>query len=633
MATVTATETVEQGGDFTLNGSASSILSPEQRLSERTAADDPPSDRPAGETVAQREKEKAWRTVQVTFDPNEKPPSGIQWEIDKAEGEMAIRSIRPGTPAASKVDLRPGQMLTHVNGTNVEDVEEKGMTLKQVAVMIRTALTGDESVTLTLKEQFEAGAEVENSDEPPSDESTDGMLTGDDMRGLSGRWLAQGEDETGPGLDELIRLDVSIDGVITGVVDDGDGVMDGGDGDCKIINGTIDPQTHWIEFDQQYSDGAVTHWKCLYDVRSQRLVNGEWSDECTGTFTANREGDRLGYRVVLPKPVTVYAGASRHADVLGQLGPGSEAVAAAGGNTSMPYYDRVADQYWVQLYLKHSVEDNDMGHLKDKVLQGWVSLKTPNGQVQVSRAPHIDGSSVEAAMLPSRRSPIAKKRSPNQTRRTPTATTSEPEPEPEPEPRDVLKLVPELQPEPEPEPEPELLLPQPTRFSLPEPELEPEPARALPAGIAQPNSTLPSERAIRSLFIPLGGQDIKLGEQDKLLETFTLEMQALNAQSEMIAEALSKWTSTLKNQYDNGCIDMAPFENIVKNHHGICGVGDYVEELRQAMEPHYGTIGAENLDSLVSDYERNCLSAIAFDFHVRMPVCAESKSGQRRQKL
>eukprot|EP01043_Picozoa_sp_COSAG02_P076702 COSAG02_NODE_16428_length_1084_cov_0.997970_1_plen_309_part_10 len=309
MATVTVTETEEQAVNYTLNGSAASFPG------ERTAADEPPDDEPASETVVQVQKEKAWRTVEVTFGPDEKPPSGIQWEIDKAEGEMAIKSIRAGTPAATKVDLRPGQMLTHVDGTNVEDVEEKGMTLKQVAKMIRVGMEGDDSVTLTLKEEVEEAeeaAESEHGDEPPNDEATDGLLTGDDMRGLSGKWLAKGEDETGPGLDELIRLDVSVDGVISGVVDDGDGIMEGGDGDCKIINGTIDPQTHWIEFDQEYSDGAVTHWKCVYDARTQRLVNGEWSDACVGTFEASREGDRLGYRVVLPKPVTVYTGASKH---------------------------------------------------------------------------------------------------------------------------------------------------------------------------------------------------------------------------------------------------------------------------------------------------------------------------------
>jgi hypothetical protein len=84
-----------------------------------------------------------------------------------------------------------------------------------------------------------------------------------------------------------------------------------------------------------------------------------------------------------------------------------------------------------------------------------------------------------------------------------------------------------------------------------------------------------------------------------LLETFKVEMEALDAQCEMIVEALGKWMSTLKNQHENGCVDMTPFEEIVKNHYGICGIGDRVEDLRQAMEPHYGTTGAENLDSLV----------------------------------
>jgi hypothetical protein len=533
--------------------------------------------------------QKVWRTVEVTFGADEKPPSGIAWEIDKVEGEMAIRSIRPNTPAARHPELRKDQMLTHVDGINVEDVEEKGMTLKEVTKMIRTRMEGDSSVTIQLKEEVEEGGEPFEDYGPTTE-----LLTGDDMRALSGRWLAQGEDEAGPGLDELIMLNVSAHGVITGVVDDGDGVMDGDDGDCKITNGTIDPRTRWIEFDQEYSDGAVTHWKCQYDVNSEQLVNGQWSNECTGTFVARRdtrpeEGDRLGYQVVLPKPVTVYAGASRQSDILGQLGPGSEAVTAAGNRTSMPYYDAVSRQHWVQLNLKHSVEDEDRGRSKGKVVQGWISLKAQNGREQLARAPNIDGSGVEATMLPSRRSP--RKRSPHQTRRTPSAKST---PEPQ------------LEPEPEPEPQLELLLPESAR------EPEPEQVREFPGDTAQLHAAVtpsedatrsafipPSEHAIRAAFIPLGGQDIVLADEDKLLETFKVEMEALDAQCEMIVEALGKWMSTLKNQHENGCVDMTPFEEIVKNHYGICGIGDRVEDLRQTMEPHYGTTGAENLNSLV----------------------------------
>ena len=532
--------------------------------------------------------QKVWRTVEVTFGADEKPPSGITWDIDKVEGEMVIRSIRSNTPAARHPELQKGQMLTHVDGINVEDVEEKGMTLKEVQKMIRTRMEGDSSVTIQLKEEVEEGDEPSEDDGPTAE-----LLTGDDMRALSGRWLAQGKDEAGPGLDELIMLNVSAHGVITGVVDDGDGVMDGDDGDCKITNGTIDPRTRWIEFDQEYSDGAVTHWKCQYDVDSEQLVNGQWSNECTGTFVARRdnrpeEGDRLGYQVVLPKPVTVYTGASRQSDILGQLGPGSEAVTAAGNRMSMPYYDPIYKQHWVQLNLKHSVEDEDRGRSKGKVLQGWISLKAQNGREQLARAPHLDGSGVEATMLPSRR--------PSRNRTPSAKSTPEPQPEPEPE---LELLLPEsgrdLEPELEPEPEP-----------------EPEQVCEFPGGTAQPHGAVtfsddasrstffpPSEHAIRAAFIPLGGQDIALGDEDKLLETFKVEMEALDAQCEMIVEALGKWMNTLKNQHENSCVDMTPFEEIVMNHYGICGIGDRVEELRQAMEPHYGTSGAENLNSLV----------------------------------
>lgn len=83
-------------------------------------------------------------------------------------------------------------------------------------------------------------------------------------------------------------------GVITGAVDDGDGIFENDDGDCKIDHGSIDADTCEIAFDQEYSDGAVTHWKCRYDPETGALVDGEWSGECTGTFVAQRKVDKRG---------------------------------------------------------------------------------------------------------------------------------------------------------------------------------------------------------------------------------------------------------------------------------------------------------------------------------------------------
>ena len=40
---------------------------------------------------------------------------------------------------------------------------------------------------------------------------------------LSGKWTATGADSHGPGLTELILLEIAADGSITGAVDDGDG--------------------------------------------------------------------------------------------------------------------------------------------------------------------------------------------------------------------------------------------------------------------------------------------------------------------------------------------------------------------------------------------------------------------------
>ena len=52
---------------------------------------------------------------------------------------------------------------------------------------------------------------------------------------ISGQWAAEGSDENGPGVQELVFLYVSLDGVVTGKVDDGDGIED--EDDCIIMNG------------------------------------------------------------------------------------------------------------------------------------------------------------------------------------------------------------------------------------------------------------------------------------------------------------------------------------------------------------------------------------------------------------
>lgn len=120
-----------------------------------------------------------WSTLQVTFGADDRPPLGITWRVDQKEGEMAIESIRDDTPAASKEQLRKGQMLTHIDEMNVEDIEQKDMTLKQVTKMLRERCEDPtREVTITLKEEVAGPG-----------------MSGADIAALSGQWVAQGEDE------------------------------------------------------------------------------------------------------------------------------------------------------------------------------------------------------------------------------------------------------------------------------------------------------------------------------------------------------------------------------------------------------------------------------------------------------
>ena len=117
--------------------------------------------------------------------------------------------------------------------------------------------------------------------------------------------------------------------------------------------------------------------------------------------------------------------------------------------------------------------------------------------------------------------------SPKKTGRSPSAPAPEPEPAPEP-----------AQSEPDPEPEPLF------------PSTPPQPARSPAAPEPEIYAPAPGPDVLRSIFNGLGGGAIELGQQQELVETFDLEMQALDAQCEMVSEALSRWTTTLTNQRD-----------------------------------------------------------------------------------
>eukprot|EP01047_Picozoa_sp_COSAG01_P070994 COSAG01_NODE_10906_length_2054_cov_3.956522_4_plen_202_part_01 len=105
----------------------------------------------------------------------------------------------------------------------------------------------------------------------------------------TGKWEAVGVDrEDGTRVTELLLLLVSPDGVVSGAVDDGDGVFDGGEGDC-VIEGEFDSGSGELVFDQIYADdGVITTWRARYDAGRDCITDGTWSGECDGTFSAAR---------------------------------------------------------------------------------------------------------------------------------------------------------------------------------------------------------------------------------------------------------------------------------------------------------------------------------------------------------
>ena len=107
---------------------------------------------------------------------------------------------------------------------------------------------------------------------------------------LSGYWLASGETSADPQATELLILTFDADGSVTGVVDDGDGVVD--EDDCVITNGSFDPVSGKLAFDQIYEAGTddeeVTKWRARYDEGSDRFVKGKWSGATKGKWEAER---------------------------------------------------------------------------------------------------------------------------------------------------------------------------------------------------------------------------------------------------------------------------------------------------------------------------------------------------------
>ena len=555
--------------------------------------------------------------VVVVFD--EPPPLGITWKVNEEEGEMEIEKIRPGTAAADKPELELGLMLTHINEDNVEDVDQKWPdmpltdAMKQVTNMLRDAAR---PVTLTLKHPLAQlpEAEPEPDEEEPAELDEEPLpQPADDgeplvprqvtdipwVSGLSGKWKAEGEDEHGPGQDELILLEVSAEGAVSGAVDDGDGVFDGDEGDCRIENGRVDPRTRRVSFDQVYSDGAVTRWEARYDEESDTLVDGKWSGECDGTFVASRAEEVAeprrteGYSVATPTPVTVYTAPSLKSESLGQLGPGTRAV--SDDSWTDPGTDPGAEKgaVWVQLSVKYSVEDEGRGSKKGKVQKGWVPISN-KGVEQLSRLPDIDGSGDDATMLPTKspsarqqraRQPSPNAAEPRATRRTPTAPSPAPAPAPAPDPN----------PQPSPQPSPE---------------------------------------ALKSVFAGLGGESIADGDDKALMEAFETEMNALNMQCEMVTGVLARWATTLecaptpptinprahssternrvlvgvcrRTRRDSAALGMPPFAEKFEEQTSILEIQRYIDDLRQVVDPSWkpsGDASAEGAASLAIEPE------------------------------
>ena len=108
---------------------------------------------------------------------------------------------------------------------------------------------------------------------------------------LAGEWEATGQLDDQPGEVEFewLVLKVSPAGKLSGLVDDGDGVLDSND--CRIEHDqcVVHPDgTYHVAFNQVYSDGAVTHWKSTYSPESDMLVVGRWEGDVSGTFQARR---------------------------------------------------------------------------------------------------------------------------------------------------------------------------------------------------------------------------------------------------------------------------------------------------------------------------------------------------------
>lgn len=296
-------------------------------------------------------------------------------EMSAQPDTIEMKTVRGGTevPAAPPVNASAEPMSQDL-GTADASIPEEGRQAPQTPAREAAAAGVSPPVESPYRPAGEAG------------DARAGETGAQWVVQLSGKWRAFGWDEAGPGLEELLLLDVTADGTVSGVVDDGDGVMCGDDGDCKIENGRVDAATRCMTFDQVYADGAVTRWEATYDVEEDQLKAGIWAGECIGGFEANRDtGEHTyslhGYRACSPS-VLVYAAPNATLAPTGQLGLG---VTAA---SSMTHFDESTGTQWVQLLVKQDPQA--------KIQKVWAIERDATGEVKLCRAPQVDGTGIDA---------------------------------------------------------------------------------------------------------------------------------------------------------------------------------------------------------------------------------------------
>ena len=267
----------------------------------------------AGKQMAARSSRNVGAAVEYEFATGQ---LGIRFTTADAGMPVRIDTVVPGSQAEQMGGLEPGVALFAVNGAAVGE-----RTHAQVVAMIKAALgaaaTAQPAGSAPVRLGFLTEAELEKvvpepEPEPartvattaaaktealrlvPAQALEPGLATGtvmtDWVAQLAGEWEATGQltGQTDVVETEWLLLEVSSSGQLSGLVDDGDGVI--GADDCRIENShcTVENDVYHVAFDQIYSDGAVTRWECVYCQERDMLVAGRWEGDVSGTFQAQR---------------------------------------------------------------------------------------------------------------------------------------------------------------------------------------------------------------------------------------------------------------------------------------------------------------------------------------------------------